>query len=308
MTGVSATVLDLHTTDKMGLPSVMRLWCTDRYNALEDFRQSDLFRTSTIEFKANAEATHFGRRASFNLEYPMPHPNERKRSCIAVARGLGTWTVISLSNWSNQPRVMEIPHMAVAPPPVSGWGASASLSTHEGLKIPDEDAGYHVFSFWSGKYSWVSLEDTKHSQGEPDEPVSALRRKLGPHETEIFHIRPVTPDVPQYVGSDIHFSCGHEVLSFVFHPNPKHQVDIQLKTNLNRVGHIFLYVPAVDTSHVQVTVGGRTPVRWTAVGNVPSPVPGGTMGTTQCIGRILRIMVVVHGDGSDKDGLVNVEY
>jgi LEA14-like dessication related protein len=110
------------------------------------------------------------------------------------------------------------------------------------------------------------------------------------------------------VGSDIHFSCGHEVLSFVFHPNPKHQVDIQLKTNLNRVGHIFLYVPAVDTSHVQVTVGGRTPVRWTAVGNVPSPVPGGTMGTTQCIGRILRIMVVVHGDGSDKDGLVNVEY
>ena len=310
MTGVSATVLDLHTTDNVGLPSIMRLWCTDRYNALEDFRSSDLFQKSISEFKDNAEATHFGRLASFNLEDRLPRPNERKRSCISVARGLGTWTVISLSNWKDQPRVMEIPHLAVEPPPEGGWGTSASSlpSGQEGRRGSGETEGYHVFSFWSGKYSWVSLDDTKSSQDEPDEPVSALRRKLGPHETEIFHIRPVTPDVPQYVGSDLHFSCGYEVLSFVFHPNPQRKVDIQLKTNLNRVGHIFLFVPTVDTSHVQVTVAGKTPVRWSAVGNVPSTIPGAPIGTTQCIGRILRIMVVVHGDGSEKDGLVTVEY
>lgn len=311
MTGVSATVLDLHTTHDTGLPSIMRLWCTDRYNALEDFRQSDLFRKSIVEFKDNAEATHFGRGASFTLDESMPHPNERKRSCIPVARGLGTWTVISLSNWINKARVMEIPHMAVEPPPIHGWGTlgSALSAVDEGGPTSAvEDSGYHVFSFWSGKYSWISLAEVKHNQDGPDTPVPALCRNLGPHETEIFHIRPVTPTMPQYVGSDIHFSCGHEVLSFVVHPNPKRQVDIQLKTNLNRVGHIFLFVPVVDTSHVKVVVGGKSPVRWTTVGNVPSPTPGGTLGLTQCIGRVLRIMVVVHGDSSAEDGLIRVEY
>jgi len=309
MTGVSATVLDLHTaTANCSLPSIMRVWCTDRYNALEDFRESDFFRKSMTEFKENAEATHFGRLASFNFDEPLPHPNERKRSCISVARGLGTWTVISLSNWKNHPRVMEIPHLAVEPPPESGWGVSTSSlpPAPEGHK--GADVGYHIFSFWSGKYTWVSLEDTHHRNDEADEAVAALRRTLGPHETEIFHIRPVTPNLPQYVGSDIHFSCGHEVSSFTIHPDPKHQVDIQLKSNLNRVGHIYIYVPVVDTSHVQMTMGGRTPVRWTVVGNVPSTLPGGSIGASQCIGRILRIMVVVHGDGSEGDGLVTVEY
>ncbi len=309
MTGVSATVLDLHTTNNQGMPSIMRLWCTDKYDLLENFRQSDLYRQSLEDLDHNAEATYFGRSASFIFDAPMPHPNERKRSCISVARGLGTWTVISLSNWQDKPCVMEIPHVTIEAPPTSGWNTLASTvsSTQESLKVDVENPGYHVFCFWSGKYNWVSLDDTKHDNGKPDEPVSALRRQLGPHETEIFHIRPVTPGVPQYVGSDLHFSCGHEVLSFHVSPSPSHKVEIQLKTDLNRVGHIFLFIPAVDTRHIQVTVGGKSPGRWTAVGNVPSP-GGATIGSFQCIGRILRIMVVVHGDKSEKDGLVEVEY
>ena len=311
MTGVSAAVLDLHITNNKGMPSIMRLWCTDKYNSFEDFRQSDLYRQSVAEFSHNAEATHFGRGASFNLEEPLPHPNERKRSCIPVARGLGTWTVISLSNWNDKPRLMEIPHLALKPPPSSGWGTLSSTiaaaATPEHPKSPDQDPGYHVFAFWSGKYSWVSLEEVRHTSGEPDKPVSALRRVLGPHETEIFHIRPVTPGVPQYVGSDLHFSCGHEVLTYSTYSSPKHKVEIQLKTNLNRVGHIFFFVPIVDTSHVQVTMAGKAPGRWSVVGNVPSP-GGATVGSFQCIGRILRIMVVVHGDQSEKDGFIEVEY
>jgi hypothetical protein len=314
MTGVTASVLDLHTTRNTGMPSIMRLWCTDKYDELENFRQSDLFRQSIKEFNHNAEATHFGRGASFNMDEPLPHPNERRRSCIPVARGLGTWTVISLSNWHDNPRVMEIPHMAVEPPPTTGWGtlSSAIAAVNEATITPKsaagEHPGYHMFCFWSGKYSWVSLEDTKHNQETPDEPVSALRRNLAPHETEIFHIRPVTPGVPQFVGSDLHFSCGHEIVSFATHLNSDtRKVKIQLKTNLNRVGHIFLFVPTVDTRHVQVTVGGKSPGRWSTVGNVPSP-RGATIGSFQCIGRVLRIMVVVHGDGSDKDGLVEIDF
>lgn len=309
MTGVSAAVLDLHTTNDRGMPSIMRLWCTDKYNSLENFRQSDLYRRSFEEFSHNAEATYFGRSASFIFDAPMPHLNERKRSCISVARGLGTWTVISLSNWHDKPRIMEIPHLAVEPPPTSGWGTltTSTASVQESSKSSSDDPGYHVFCFWSGKYNWIALDDTKHDHGKPDEPVSALRRLLGPHETEIFHIRPVTPGIPQYVGSDLHFSCGHEVLSFLVHPSPTNKVEVQLKTDLNRVGHIFLYIPAIDTRHIQVTVGGNSPGRWTAVGNVPSP-GGATVGSYQCIGRIVRIMVVVHGDGSEKDGLVEVEY
>lgn len=314
MTGVSAVVLDLHTTDNRGMPSIMRLWCTDRYNSLENFRESDLYRQSLEEFSHNAEATHFGRGASFVFDAPLPHPNERKRSCIPVARGLGTWTVISLSNWLDKPRVMEIPHLALEHPPTAGWeqGSSATSPGPSHRHSPKggagaDDPGYHVFSFWSGKYNWVSLHDTKHENGQEDEEVSGLRRRLGPHETEIFHIRAVTPGIPQYVGSDLHFSCGHEVLSFLVHPSPAHKVEIQLKTDLNRVGHIYLFLPAVDTRHIQVTVGGQSPGRWTAVGNVPSP-GGATVGSYQCIGRIVRIMVVVHGDQSDCDGLIQVEY
>jgi alpha-galactosidase len=290
MTGVTAVVLDLHTAKDMGMPTILRLWCTDKYNSvLEEYRQES---SSNDKDQSNVEATYFGRQASFNVDQPLPHPNERKRSCIHVAKGLGTWTVVSLSNWGDRSQVLHIPRIAVESPPETGW----TSSDREDVTNKDENrCGYHIFSFWSCRYSWMSSSK--------DDPYStvALSRRLGAHETEIFHVRPVTPGVPQYVGSDLHFSCGHEVLTFTTHQN---KVSIQLKTDLNRVGHVYLFVPTVDTSHVRVVVAGQ-PGRWSVVGNTPETVDGRP---AHCCGRILRVMVVVHGNGSDQDGAIAVDY
>ena len=127
-----------------------------------------------------------------------------------------------------------------------------------------------------------------------------LSRSMAPHTTEIFHIRPVTCGMPQYVGSDLHFSCGYEVLSF--DTSEKNKVSVHLKTDLNRSGNIFLFVPTVDTSHVRVSVGSK-PGKWSVVANTPQEG-----GSSHCCGRILKIAVTIRGDGSDRDGEILLEF
>jgi hypothetical protein len=291
MVGASAIVLDLHTANQ-GMPSLLRLWCTDKYNSMEEFRQTPSFRESLKNLDHNAEATYFGRQASYSIDSPLPHPNERKRSCLHIAKGLGTWTLLSLSNWSDKPRVMHIPLAAMHAPPETGWDAPTTKDPETEESSRTCPHGYHIFSFWSSKYSWMSLTQR------PSEEPPTLTRGLRAHETELFHIKPVTPGMPQYVGSDLHFSCGIEVLTF---RSLKNKVILSLKKDLSRVGHIFLFVPTVDTSHVKVVVNGA-PGRWAIVGNTPQE------GGPNCCGRILRIMVVVHANGSDQDGEISIDF
>jgi Melibiase len=299
MTGVSGVVLDLHTTKNKGLPSLIRLWCTDRYKHLENFRATDSFMKSIQEEDFNAEATFFGRQSAFDFE-KVSAVQERIRSCIHVAQGLGTWTVVSVSNWEDTPQVMHVPRLAIYSPSETGWGAHGDKQSSITRPMDEEDgvSGYHVFAFWSNRYKWISVKENETNDSLKPYPIS---QRLLSHETEIFHIRKVTPGKPQYVGSDLHFSCGHEVLSF--DTSEQHRVKISLKTELSRVGHVFLFVPTVDTSHIQVSVGGQ-PSRWSVVGNVPENEDGGS----HCCGRILRAMVVVHSDGSDCDGEIVVDY
>lgn len=297
MTGVSAVVLDLHTTENKGMPSIMRLWCTDKYNSLEEFRKSPTYQQSVLDEDYNAEATYFGRHSSFSFDEPIPHQNERKRSCISVASGLGTWTVVSLSNWNDYYRWLHIPQLAVESGSETGWGPRRSPSLSSSDVNGDKVGGYHVFSFWSGRYCWIPTKTTEDDSTNRD----LISRRMAPHSTEIFHIRPVTRGIPQYVGSDLHFSCGYEVLSFEQGANPN-KVRIQLKTDLNRIGHVYLFVPTVDTSHLRVTVAGE-PGRWSVFGNTPKEG-----GPTNCCGRIIRIKVIIHANGSKGDGEISVDF
>ena len=294
MTGVSGVILDLHTTKIKGMPSLIRLWCTDKRQQLEKFRSSQSFFQSLEEEDFTAEATHFGKQSAFDLDKNY-NAHERTRSCINVAKGMGTWTVISLSNWSDKPKCMRIPRLAIHSPSETGWG-----SRDENEPLDEEDGpktgGYHVFSTWSGRYKYLSLKGNK---GDSAYPIS---QQLLAHETEIFHIRKVTPSKPQYVGSDIHFSCGYEVLSFYTAPS---KVTIRLKHELKRVGHVYLFIPVVDTSHVEVTVAGKS-TRWSVICNVPDDREEGVI--SHCCGRIIRISVVVKADGSEKDGEIVVNY
>ena len=310
MTGVSGVILDLHTTKNKGMPSLIRLWCTDRYRHLERFRATTSFHQSIKEEDFSAESTHFGRQSAFNSESSSPvvssnnGPGERTRSCIHVGKGMGTWTVISLSNWEDKPKVLRIPRLAIYSPPEIGWGThdDPSSTTIQSIVGEEDDgtagSGYHVFSTWSGRYKWLSLkEDTNHY------PIS---RNFLAHETEIFHIRKVSPSKPQYVGSDLHFSCGHEVLSFDVSAEENNNVRIHLKTELKRVGHVFLFIPRVNTSHVRVTMAGK-PTPWAVICNVPNE-NGPSSSSTYCCGRIIRIMVAVHADKSKNDGEIVVDY
>lgn len=295
LTGIPAIVLDLHSTND-GLPSLMRLWCTDRNDVLDSFRDSmsmdDMFDDH------NAEATFFARQASFNPDCETVAPaNERRRSCIHVTKGLGTWTVLSISNWQDKSTVVHIPPLALLPLPDSDSGgifdSEDSLFGSSLTKHPD---GYHTFAFWSSRYAW--LPDRFRN---PDGSIETISKKLLAHETEIYHIKPVTPDQPQYIGSNLHFSCGKEVRLFRAYSN---KVNIFLETTYHRVGDVFVFIPRTTTSNLRVTVGGQ-PARATAVGNVPHV---NDSGTSQLIGRVVCIHVVIHADGRDDDGAIKIEY
>ena len=299
LTGVSATVLDLHSTNT-GLPSLLRLWCTDKYKRLEQIRTQLSFEDSFDEGDHNAEATLFARAASFRLGEEPPVPSERERSCIHVASGLGTWTVVSVSNWLDRSDVVSIPPPALLPAPTTGWSnqSSARDSIYPAGKSRDfGEHGYHVFAFWSSRYSWLPSDN--HDNG--GEAEHTIHKKLAPHATEIFHIKPVTPDKPQYIGSDLHFSCGRELRAFQASPN---SLRLILNSELKRAGRIFVFVPRTNVDHVRVNVNGKQG-RWSVVGNTPNVNENGS---PRLVGRVISIAVSVKADKSQKDGSVAIDF
>lgn len=294
MTGVSGVVLDLHCTNDNGMPSIVKLWCTDIRDSFELFHAQSSDGGLSDADSHNLEATYFALNSSYDYDCDEPVEGlyDRNRNCIHVAKGLGTWTVISLSNWKDLPRVMTIPHTAIEwKPPEKDEIYSVPTPTR--LSSISIENGWHLFSFWSERYSWISSSQVINDGNiEP--------RLLGKHETEIFHIKAVTPGKPQYIGSSFHFSCGLEVFSF--DSSEKNKVMINLRRALNRSGYVYLFVPTVDTSHVRVFLA-NAPARWSVFGS--TPLEGGS---SHCCGRIIKIEVVVRGDGSDRDGEIVVEY
>ncbi|KAL7578138.1 hypothetical protein ACA910_012583 [Epithemia clementina (nom. ined.)] len=313
MTGASAVVLDLHSTND-GLPSLLRLWATDNHNEdlsslIEEEWDRDLATAGDPESRRrrdfNREATLFARKASFVPDHDVPPPNERKRSCIYAPAGLGSWTIISLSNWSDKTAVLHIPPPALLPPPLLGLQDNEADSFLEGRQQqqatgcridPQEDHGYHVLAFWSSRYTWLPPQGgASGSYHHHAVEQQALGRRFYPHETEIFHIKRVTPHCPQYLGSDLHFSCCREVSRFVVVPEDKNTVLIELKTDLNRIGHVFVFLPVINTSNIHVQMNGA-PALWIAVGNTPQV---GENGSPRLVGRIIRISVTVQVAATD---------
>jgi len=274
LTGIPAIVLDLHSTND-GLPSLMRLWCTDRFEKLELFRK-----TSSGNEDHNAEATHFARQASFVAQSKDTSPDvERRRSCIHVTHGLGTWTVLSISNWSDRTTVVQVPPPAI--------GSKGSVSNDPIVSQSSSSKhGYHVFAFWSARYSWIPEYTSQED--------ATISRRLEPHETEIFHIKPVTPGKAQYVGSDMHFSCGKEVLQFT---QSASHLEVVLYNVYRRIGRIFIYIPKTSTDNVRVTVDGKS-ARADCCGNTPSV---SSNGSHMLAGRVLFVPVSM--PGGDMNGV-----
>jgi Melibiase len=189
MTGVTAVVLDLHSLkDSHGLPTMLRLWCTDSTEKREEFRRTKSGESNDSNRDHNEEAGYFSQFASFRLSEMPKDPNERQRSCIHVVKGLGTWTILAVSNWLDSSAVVHIPPMALAAPP------EASVSTPSRRAPVKADHGYHIFAFWSSKYQWIagtpSHPDAYTSHASTSDVNAAnsfeqpmLSKLLGPHET-----------------------------------------------------------------------------------------------------------------------------
>jgi alpha-galactosidase len=287
MTGATAIVLDLHSTND-GLPSLLRLWCTDRYQPIDNSPESSPLEQPDF----HRESTLLARSASFSPDEPLPSPSDRKRSCVSVTKGLGTWTVLSVSNWTDKAAVANIPAIALhlLPSPSGGWTAGEIVDSHDNGPISEH--GFHTFSFWSSEYSWRPDPRTNARD-------AALSKELAAHATEIFHFKRVNPKMPEYIGSDLHFSCGYEVKSF---EATSTSLKIQLRKDCDRAGYVFLYVPRMTLDDVAVTVAGKD-ARWQAMGNTPDATK-----VAVCIGRVIRVPVAVKGDGSRQDGEILVTF
>ena len=193
----------------------------------------------------------------------------KKRNTIRVVKGLGSWGCISIGNWNDSIESMRIPLSAFM---------NSNNNFHTG--------GYHVFSFWNQSYVWIPQRSSgKHRS------ISTL---LAPHESEVFHVKPVSSNCVQYIGSDFHFSCGFELDSFNI--NDK-KIFLKLKLSLQRSGHVFLFIP-IDCNIEVLVCGERFAV------DIVSTIP--LQGEGNRRGKVVRIPAFVKLDGSDTDGTINI--
>lgn len=258
VTGVTAVVLDLHNANSSGIPSLLRLWCTD---SLETPSASNPVEVASQNSKLSA----------FCPTKPWKNPSSRQRNCIPVTKGLGTWSIVSLSNWLDVENIVSVPIISLLPP--------------KAFYDPDEDGidlGYHVYAFWSSKYIWVS-----NSNFDGDKTIS---KRLGSHETEIFHVKPVHASMPQYIGSELHFTCGYEVKHFIATPN---SISLQMMNDSKRSGFVYLFLPTFKNS-IHITIDGNN-VRAEHVATTPEIKHG----NTTYGGQIVRVYMIINGPSSN---------
>jgi len=265
VTGVTGTALDLHNTSESGIPGMMRIWCTDEISV--DSQGSDAVKL----------ASNNAKRTSFAPGKLWLNPWDRKRSCLPVVKGLDSWSIVSISNWLDVPSVVSVPVSAFLPP------------NHD-IHSQQLNLGYHVFSFWSSKYIWVSASHFNEKR--------SLSKRLGPHASEIFHVRPVSPDKPQYIGSELHFTCGYEVIRFDRTPS---SVDLQLRNDSKRAGFVYLFLPKYS-DNMDITMSGMI-VR----GEIVSRCPKQAHNNSFYGGQVVRVWVVINGNGVKDDGRVTIK-
>jgi hypothetical protein len=88
-------------------------------------------------------------------------PYGRERSCFSVAPGLGSWTVISLSNWLDHSAKLSVSFSALVAHSIDDFVAMGAPRTPRSLDTENSplgemsEHGFHVFSFWSSEYVWI---------------------------------------------------------------------------------------------------------------------------------------------------------
>ncbi|MEA2008187.1 MAG: alpha-galactosidase [Chloroflexota bacterium] len=126
---------------------------------------------------------------------------------LDLENATGKWHLLAIFNWDWRDKVLDL-----------------------GMERLVLDAGqtFYVNPFWSG--------ETAHILGE-----RLTLDALPPHGVKVVALRPIAPETPQYVGSDLHISQGMEVAQWT-------ATTSALRVRLERPGHaqgqIVLSLPA----------------------------------------------------------------
>jgi len=282
VTGATALSVDLHHPSRAGIPSLLRLWCTDETATSDVVVGGNDDGSSEEAQDPNALAIRTAWSIAFNPDRKLEDSSPGMRNRVHVAKGLGQWSVISLSNWSNIPATVAVPMSICLPPPPTDKGERGDDALSAGSSL-----GYHVVAFWSSKYVWIPKKQIDNKW--------TLSKMLDPHETEVFHVKPVK-DEPQYIGSDIHFTCGYEVRHFK--TNGLNELELAFKSEWRRSGYAFLFIPS-SKNLIRATVNGRS-------GNF-DVIAKPSLGEGKS-GRVVRVWVTIRGDGKDEDGIVVLKF
>lgn len=226
---------------------------------------------------------------------------KESRNTIGVADNMGTWNIISMSNWQDKAKTVCTPLADIIP-----------VSDSQTNKSMIGASGYHVFEFWSSKYEWVPTPTI-------NDAAVTLSKKMKAHETEIFHLKAVITEHPQYIGSTIHFSCGFEVKKFKYTMNT---VSLRLKNSYRRSGYVFIYIPGHHNNEItatEITEGENGKETKSISPQVVFTLPAfspkeGEVDAANSMGKIVKIPISMDGQEQrssrfqQKDGIYTIHF
>eukprot|EP00971_Amphidinium_carterae_P088505 1751178-Amphidinium_carterae.1 len=132
---------------------------------------------------------------------------------------LGKWQLLAVFNWDNKPKsggCCGSSLKPLPPPPRPREDDDSNdvvpedelLNTsREEVLFPTSDGAktstclWHLFEFWTSRYTQVVGHDVIALPGDD----------LQPRCGNLFALRAVEPNWPQYIGSNVHISCGREL-------------------------------------------------------------------------------------------------
>jgi len=135
--------------------------------------------------------------------FDSQHPEKMQ---LDLQNETGNWTVLGNFNWSDAPKQMQLNYKTIS---------------------QDPNTTYFAREFWTGK-TWTF---------NPSKPPTLT---IPPHGVALLSIRTIIPDIPTYLGSEIHISQGLEVRHWKVSPQ---KISLQINKSGTNQGNICLQLP-----------------------------------------------------------------
>ncbi len=135
--------------------------------------------------------------------------------------GLPSWSLLGASNWGSKNKCVSFSassllrhnayrkHELVTKPSSDVVAVSLNLPSVENRLVL-----LHLYEFWSGLHTYRIFP---YAHTHDNANIEINLPASNPHVTQLYACRlHIDPLCPVYIGSNLHFSCGYEVDSFVF--------------------------------------------------------------------------------------------